>query len=135
VGAERARNPARHHPRSGPTAANIPAAAAAQFSAVKDQLTSFFKSATDTFSHITDPASAEAALPKLRDLNTNLDTIKTAVNSLPSDVKGQATTLLSDSFSKIKPTIDRLISNPGIADKIKPVVDEIVGKINSLTGT
>ena len=103
-------------------------------SAVQDQITGFFKSSTDAFNGITDASSAEAALPKLRDLNTKLDTVKTAIGALPADSKTQVTAQFGSLLGTLKPTIDKVMAIPGVSDKIKPVVDDMTSKFNSVLG-
>jgi hypothetical protein len=100
----------------------------------KDQISGFFKSSTDAFSGITDAASAEAAIPKLQDLNAKLDSVRTAIGALPADTKAQATSQFTSLFDSIKPTIDKVMAIPGVADKIKPVVDEMMTKFNGIMG-
>jgi hypothetical protein len=51
------------------------------------QVTDFYRSATDTFSEIKDTASAEAAIPKLRDLSTTLDSLRSSMDQLPADAR------------------------------------------------
>ena len=48
------------------------------------QVSDFFRSATDTFAGIKDTASAEAAIPKIRDLSSRLDSLRGSMDQLPS---------------------------------------------------
>jgi hypothetical protein len=101
---------------------------------LRDQVSGFFKSSTEAFSGITNAASAEAALPKLRDLNMNLDGLQSAVEALPAESRSAVRSVFETSFDKLKPTIDKVMSMPGVSDKIKPVVDELLKKANTLMG-
>jgi hypothetical protein len=103
-----------------------------QLAGLREQVGSFFTSGTEAFSKITDPASAEAALPQLRDWVGKLDSIKSGIGTLPADAKTQMTSLFQSSWAKLKPTIDRVMSIPGVSEKIKPVVDELVTKATAL---
>jgi hypothetical protein len=117
------------------TLASVNLAGAEQIATLKDQTTAFFKSTTDAFNGITDAASAEAALPKLRELSTKLDTMKTAVGALPADAKTTVNSLFETSLASLKPIITKVLAIPGVSEKIKPVVDELLSKINGLAGT
>jgi len=117
---------------AGLASANLPGAPS--LSAAKDQVSGFFKSTTEAFSNITDASSAENALPQLRDLNTKLDGVSTAVNALPADAKTQVTAQFQSLLATLKPTIEKVMAIPGVSDKIKPVVDQMMGKFNAFAG-
>jgi hypothetical protein len=110
--------------------AEIPPAA----TALRDEVSGWFKSATQTFSGITDAASAEAALPKLRELSTQIQTVETSLRGLPVDARASVTSLFGTSWDTLKPAIDRALAIPGVAERIKPVVDEIATRARSLVG-
>ncbi len=109
-------------------------AGAGKVSAVTDQITSFFSSATDAFSGIADAASAEAALPRLRAMTSQLATLESAINELPQDARIQATSLFGSSFDTLKLAINKAMAIPGVADKIKPVVDDMTATASALLG-
>src|SRR5262249_28033129 len=117
---------------AGLASANLPAVPT--LASVKDQLNGFFKSTTETFASITDASSADAALPKLQDLTRKLDGISGAVNALPPDAKAQVTSQFQSLLATLKPKIDQAMAIPGISDRIKPVVDQLLSKFDSLAG-
>jgi hypothetical protein len=51
-----------------------------QIAGLTGQVNDFFRSATDTFAGIKDAASAEAAVPKLRELSTRVDSMRVAMD-------------------------------------------------------
>ncbi len=104
-------------------------------SAVTTQITTFVKSANDSLATIKDPASAEAALPKLKELSDEFDSIKSATTALPADSRTSVINSLRTASTGLTQTIDKLNAIPGVKDKIKPVLDELMTKINNLTGT
>jgi hypothetical protein len=118
----------------GNAAETAKAAIPASAGEVSTQVSDFFKSTSQTLGTITDASSAEAALPKLRDLSTKFDTIRTATDALPLDARGGITSAVKASQSGLQTTVDKLMAIPGVSDKIKPVVDDLMKKINTFAG-
>jgi len=96
------------------------------------QVNDFFVSATNTFAGIKDVASAEAAVPKLRELSTRLDSMRVAMDQLPADARTRLVALVKDSSAKLMPTIDSVVAIPAVGDTIKPLIDELRRKLNGL---
>lgn len=94
------------------------------------QVTDFFRSATDTFSGIQDTASAEAAIPKLRDLSSRLDSLRGAMDQLPADARANLAALFRDQRAKLTPVIDSVLAMPLVGDKLRPLVEELRTKMN-----
>ena len=103
-----------------------------QVTRLTGQVTSFFRSATDTFTDIKDTASAEAAVPKLRELSTTLDTMRVALNQLPSDARAKLVALVQEQGTKLMSTLDAVIAIPAVGDTIKPFVDELRNKLRAM---
>jgi hypothetical protein len=114
---------------STPTPPKVP-----DFTQVSTDLTGSFKSLTDSLTSIKDVASAEAALPKLKELDTKLDGMKALVDKLPDADKGKITDLIKASYGKLEDQFAKLLWIPGVSDKIKTVVDEVMGKMAALGG-
>jgi hypothetical protein len=96
------------------------------------QVTDFFRSATDTLTGIKDTASAEAALPKLRDLSSRLDSLRVSMDQLPLDLKARIAGLIRDHGAKLTPMFDSIVAMPVVGDRLKPVIDELRTKMNAL---
>jgi hypothetical protein len=96
------------------------------------QITDFFRAATDTFTGIKDAAAAEAAAPQLRELLTRLDTMRVALNQLPTDARARLVALVKDQGTKLLPTIEAAMAIPAVGDTLKPYVDELRSKLNAL---
>jgi len=109
-------------------------AAASQIASLKDDLGGVFTSATDIFTNIKDAASAEAALPKLQDLNTKLDGARRIYDAIPAEARTTLSSWVSTSQSQLKPLIDKAMSIPGVGDKLRPVVDKMTASLKSLAG-
>jgi hypothetical protein len=101
---------------------------------VTTDLTGTFKSLTDSLAGIKDAASAEAALPKLKELDGKLDGMKALVNKLPEAGKSKITDLIKASMGKVEDQFAKLLWIPGVGDKISPTVDGIMGKLAALGG-
>jgi hypothetical protein len=117
-------------PDAIPAGAQLPADPVATIST---KLTDSMKAATDTFTSITDSASADTAIPKLRDFSSQLDSIKTLADKLPAQSKQQVSAWLKPMVDKLNPLIDKAMALPGVSDKINPVVTDIRTKLESLT--
>jgi len=108
----------------------INSAATALTSDVKDWSTS----AIDAFGNIKDAASAEAALPTLRDLSSKLDGVTTTLSGLPADAKKPIVSMLGTTFAKIKDLATKAMNIPGAGDKLRPVIEPLLSKLQALTG-
>jgi hypothetical protein len=104
------------------------------FAKLNTDLTGTFKSLTDSLTSIKDVASAETALPKLRELAGTLDSMKALVEKLPDADKTKITDLIKASFGKCTDQFAKLLWIPGVGDKLKPTVDGIMGKLGALGG-
>jgi hypothetical protein len=96
------------------------------------QVNDFFLSATNTFAGIKDAASAEMAVPKLRELSTRLDTMRVAMDQLPVDARNRLVALVKDSSAKLMPAMDSVMAMPGVGDTLKPLIDELRRKLNGM---
>jgi hypothetical protein len=127
-------------PQANKTPAELPDARAAaakigsSMAGLTDQVTSWTKSATDAFSNIKDEASAQAALPSLRELNDKLDGVKTSLSAVPAEAKKPILQTLSSSFTKLKELADKAMAIPGVGEKIRPVVEPMLNKLQALSG-
>jgi hypothetical protein len=101
---------------------------------VATQFTDVTKQLSQSLSSITDAASADAALPKLREASQKLDSIAGLTSSLPADAKTRLVSLADASRSTLRTAADRAMAIPGVGDKLRPVVDELMKKIDALAG-
>ena len=100
---------------------------------VGSELTSTFDGLTETLTSITDAASAEAALPKLEEMSAGLDSLTGLADQLPEGAVSGITDLASSGLSSLDGVIANLESIPGVADVIKPVLDQIKEKLAAFT--
>jgi hypothetical protein len=100
---------------------------------VSGELAGIVSALTGTLSGIKDATSAEAALPKLRELDNRLDASKDMMAGLPSSGKSTVNTLLKVATTNLKRLVDKVVATTGVGDSVKPVVDSIMAKLNALT--
>jgi hypothetical protein len=111
-----------------------PSPKAPDFAQVSTDLTGTFKTLTDSLTSIKDAESAEAAVPKLKELDGKLDGMKALVDKLPDADKGKVTELIKASFGKVEDQFAKLLWIPGVGDKVKSTIDGIMGKLAALGG-
>jgi hypothetical protein len=103
-----------------------------QVARLTGQVTDFFRTATTTFTGIKDAAAAEAAVSKLRELSSTLDTIRVAMNQLPGDARAKLVALVQELGTKLMATLDSVMAIPAVGDTLKPFVDELRSKLNAM---
>jgi hypothetical protein len=82
---------------------------------------------------ITDAASAQAAIPKLREATKQLN----EVNDLSAKLSPEGKSALAKLIAAVRPTInqmcDNVLATPGVGDVAKPAIDELRRKIDTLS--
>lgn len=92
-----------------------------------------FTSLTDILTGVKDAATAEAALPKLKEASGKLDTIKEAFSTLASPGKSTIAALVKAGTGKLNDLVAKILAIPGVGDLVKPVIDEITTKLAALS--
>lgn len=98
----------------------------------KDELTGVFQSIGDAMTSIKDAATAEAALPKLEELNRKLDTMKTTLQGLPEAGRSALQTFLSEQLEPLQQQATKTLSLPGLSDQIKALINDLVRKLQEI---
>jgi Bacterial protein of unknown function (DUF937) len=98
------------------------------------ELTDTFSKLTEALTSVKDAASAEAAVPKLQDLDGKLDVAKTTMKELGEAGQTTIKTLVKSAQAKLKELVDKVLAIPGVSEKIKPLVDSIMAKLTDLGG-
>ena len=96
---------------------------------VTKDVTDLFNRATADFTGITDAASAQAALPRLRDLATQFGDLSEDIQAIPAVERTAVTTAWDTAKATLMSLIDKVLALPGVRDVIGPVVDEIRTKL------
>jgi hypothetical protein len=103
-----------------------------EFPQLNGELAGVFSSLTNSLTGIKDAASAQAAVPKLKEMSGKLDDAKSTMEKLPADGKEAIRSMLKPALAQLKALTDKAVALPGVGEKIKPVLDEITGKLNAL---
>lgn len=91
-------------------------------------------SLTETLGGIKDSASAEAVLPKLNNISKELDSVKDRMGTMSDTAKSTLGSLIKAAVAKLRPVVDKVLAMAGVGEKVKPVVDGILAKLDALTG-
>lgn len=98
--------------------------------AVTRDITDLFAQATADFNGITDAASAEAALPRLRELPGRFEQVASDVALIPEAERGPLMTLWNESIATLKRLIDTVSALPGVRTVLEPVVEQLMQTLN-----
>ena len=82
---------------------------------------------------ITDAASAQAALPKLREATTQLNEVSNLATKLTPEGKSALARLIATATPAINQMCDKVLATPGVGDIAKPAIDELRGKLDTLS--
>jgi hypothetical protein len=82
---------------------------------------------------ITDAASAQAALPKLREATTQLNEVSNLATKLTPEGKSALAKLIAAATPTINQMCDKVLATPGVGDIAKPAIDELRGKLDTLS--
>jgi Bacterial protein of unknown function (DUF937) len=82
---------------------------------------------------ITDAASAQAAVPKLREATTQLNEVGSLANKLSPEGKSALAKLIAAATPAINQMCDKVLATPGVGDIAKPVIDEFRGRMDTLS--
>jgi hypothetical protein len=97
-------------------------------------VTGTFSSLTNTLTGIKDVASAEAAIPALAQLGNKTDDMRALMDQLPAAAKTTITTLIKSSLGKLGDQISTVLMIPGVGEKLRPALEQVVGKLTNLGG-
>ena len=100
---------------------------------ISKQVTDSIANLRSTLGGVTDAASAQAALPKLRDITTQID----QVDGLIGQMTPEQRKLLAGIASPLMPTLnqlfDKVLAIPGVSEVLKPTIDLLRAKLAMLT--
>jgi hypothetical protein len=97
------------------------------------EITGWFENATATLEGITDAGSAEAAVPKLNELNDGLAKLGGLAEQLPAEGKSALAALVSGSLASLESLIAKVSEIPGVGDVIQPVAGSMLEKLRAMT--
>jgi hypothetical protein len=82
---------------------------------------------------IKDPASAEAAAPRLHRINQQLTGLRTTWNRLPESARTGAKSALQPQIAKVKEAAQSVVNQPGLSDTVRPQIDELMQNLNAFS--
>jgi hypothetical protein len=97
-----------------------------------NQVNSSFGSLRTLLPGITDAASAEAAVPKLKEAAAQLNEVSSRAAQLSPEGKSVLVKLIVAATPTINQMCDKVLATPGAGDIAKPAIDELRGKLDAL---
>ena len=98
-----------------------------------NQATSSIGALSSVLPTITDAASAQAALPKLRQATAQLDEVSSLAAKLSPERKSALAKLIAAATPSINQMCDKVLATPGVGDIAKPAIDELRGRLDTLS--
>lgn len=86
-----------------------------------------------TLTGITDAASAQAAMPKLRQMSADLDAINNAAAQLPPQGRALVATQIGQVMPAFEQLCERVLAIPGVSAVAKPVIDTMRTRLDSMS--
>jgi alkylated DNA nucleotide flippase Atl1 len=97
------------------------------------QVTDSLNSLRTTLTDVTDTASAQAALPKLREATAQIDKVSGMLGQLSDAQRKVLAGLVSPMMSTLNQLFDKVLAIPGVTEVIKPTIDTLKAKLATLT--
>ena len=97
------------------------------------QVTDSISGLRTTLTSVTDTASAQAALPRLRELTAQIDKASAMAGQMSDAQRKSLAGLVSPFMSALNQQFDRVLAIPGIGEIIKPTIDMLRAKLSMLT--
>jgi len=116
-------------PAAETTGAGTPSQTVAQLTG---QLTNQVDGMRTALQGITDSATAQAALPKLQQMSSELDKLSNAAMQLSPDARKTIATQISTAMPAFNQLCDKVLAIPGVAPIAKPVIDAVLSKLDNL---
>ena len=99
---------------------------------VSKQVTDSIANLRSTLGGVTDAASAEAALPKLRDITTQIDQVDELIGRMTPEQRKLLAGIVSPLMPTLNQLFDKVLAIPGVSDVLKPTIDLIKAKLAML---
>jgi len=100
---------------------------------VSKQVTDSIANLRNALGGVTDTASAEAALPKLRDITTQIDQVDELVGRMTPEQKKLLAGLVNPLMPTLNQLCDKVLAIPGVSEVLKPTIDLLKAKLALLT--
>jgi len=100
---------------------------------VGKQITDSLGTLRTALAGITDAPSAQAALPRLQDVTTQVDKVSGMIAQLSGEQRKVLAGLVNPLMSSLNQLFDKVLAIPGVAEIIKPTIDALKAKLATLT--
>lgn len=97
-----------------------------------NQIGSIFENTSSTLTRITDIETANAELPNLKNIVTDVDNFSGTFVGLDDAVRAPVITLAKGAFKELEPVVGKVLEIPGVGDVLKPTTDSLLEKLNQL---
>jgi hypothetical protein len=97
------------------------------------QVTDSFNTLRTTLAGITDASSAQAALPKLREVTAQIDKVDGLLGQLSPEQRRVLAGVVNPLMPSLNQLFDKVLAIPGVAELLKPTIDALRAKLALLT--
>src|SRR6516225_403755 len=97
------------------------------------QVTDSITNLRTTLTGITDAASAQAALPKLREVTAQIDRVDGLLGQLSPEQRKVLAGVVNPLMPSLNQLFDKVLAIPGVAELLKPTIDALRAKLTLLT--
>ena len=100
---------------------------------IRKEVTDSITNMRTTLAGITDAASAQAALPKLREVTTQIDKVDGLVGQLSAEQRKALAGLVNPLMPSLNQLFDKVLAIPGVSEVLKPTIEALRAKLAVLT--
>jgi len=100
---------------------------------VGKQVTDSIASLRSTLGSVTDAASAQTALTKLRDITTQIDQVDGLIGRMTPEQRKLVAAIVNPVMPTLNQLFDKVLAIPGVSEVLKPTIDLLKTKLAMLT--
>ena len=100
---------------------------------IRKEVTDSITNLRSTLAGITDAASAQAALPKLREVTSQIDKVDGLVGQLSAEQRKALAGLVNPLMPSLNQLFDKVLAIPGVSEVLKPTIEALRAKFAVLT--
>ena len=97
------------------------------------QLTRSVEGMRTTLQGITDPASAQAAMPKLQQMTADLDKLNAVTTQLSPETRSLVASQVAGLMPTLNQLFDRVLATPGVASIAQPLIEAMRTKLSTMS--
>ena len=100
---------------------------------IRKEVTDSISNLRTTLAGITDASSAQAALPKLREVTAQIDKVDGLLGQLSPEQRKVLAGMVNPLMPSLNQLFDKVLAIPGVAELLKPTIDALRAKLTLLT--